>query len=1064
MKKILLLLGVVMLGQVQAQVTSSQIGPVLVPKYAGATKSSSGDTTRTPIIFRVRINGLKPNEKYKYITKGSDTTDLKTRALSTAGAGNMITFNSNGTFKYISSQSLSTAGKNDTFETNLMGEYEGWFGLINTSNTRFAAGKTIYPLFVALGLTSNDTLIGYCADGITFMDYGTASTNATLVWGSSQAVGKSFVALYDVTNSAGVRPLSIGLVENSAVSAGWKSLTPTAVKNKVIGVTGMWSAFIPNNLSGGLKRIENLNLSNGFLAYANNDGDGVWGPSKKSTVNASGGAGSHIYLDNDDAALVPTKVEFWTRTSSTKEDIGKYNVYVTRKFSDEKDQTVRFYIAGGTAVKGATNDYTVTERTITFKGSGAAISDTSVITINDDNSAEGPETIVLGIDQPNNCVIGTEKAHTVTVADNDIANVEIPKTLIVVKENAGKIGIALKMDKLVANPSKMMLFVKSKGDSTYIPSEFQLGKSGNDSTFNLGSSTKADSIMIFAKVKDEFNIDPNDTVTLILRQVSGNAYLKDSIITLVMTDNDGPATVELIDSRLTITENIGNLAVKIRVASRSDADADFTLRCYTALSTATEGVDFKFNPTSKIINITSSTPDTITVSVPFYNDKNFELTKKIYFGLGNLSNSKITKGKDTLIVTLLNDDLPIYSIGTINKQTNANKTADSLNVRCRVYGTVHGVNMRAAGLGFTIMDGTGGMGVFSNPKTFGYTVTEGDSIMLQGSVSQFQGTVQIDKLDTIIKIATGQPLKKAKSVSGVDETTESVLVQMRRVKMVDPAEWPSAALAANGFKYVRVMNTAGRVDTLNIDAETNVDGSTAPVGYFDVTGIGAQFDNSSPFITRYVLSPRSINDFKASTLPTVNFAKSKDSIFEPADSFRMDFSVIPADENFSFDVAIAGGTAVSPTDYDFATRKINVLKNVSSFFIRANITDDGDPDGDKLLIFAIRNAQGPCFIGKDSLLTLKIKDNEASVVKKFAAGSIKMYPNPSSGLVNIQSAENLKSVKVYTMGGQLVREVNMNNMMKANAVTLDLNVVAGLYRVQIITTAGEMYSDFLSFQ
>jgi hypothetical protein len=98
------------------------------------------------------------------------------------------------------------------------------------------------------------------------------------------------------------------------------------------------------------------------------------------------------------------------------------------------------------------------------------------------------------------------------------------------------------------------------------------------------------------------------------------------------------------------------------------------------------------------------------------------------------------------------------------------------------------------------------------------------------------------------------------------------------------------------------------------------------------------------------------------------------------------------------------------------------------------------------------------------LLTLKIKDNEASVVKKFAAGSIKMYPNPSSGLVNIQSAENMKSVKVYTMGGQLVREVNMNNMMKANAVTLDLNVVAGLYRVQIITTAGEMYSDFLSFQ
>jgi len=1064
MKKILLLLGVVMMGQAMAQVTSTQIGPILVPKYAAATKASTGDTTRTPIIFRIRINGLKPNEKYKYITKGSDTTDLKTRSLSTAGAGNMITYNSNGTFKYISSQSLSTAGKNDTFETNMMGEYEGWFGLINTSNARFAAGKTIYPLFLALGLTTNDTLIGYCADGITFMDYGTASSNATLVWGSSQAVGKTFVALFDVTNSAGTRPLSIGMVENSVVSSGWKSLTPIAVKNKVIGVSGMWSAFIPNNLSGGLKRIENLSLGTGFLVYANNDADGVWGPSKKSTVNASGGAGSHIYLDNDDAALVPTKVEFWTRTSSTKEDIGKYNVYVTRKFSDEKDQTVRFYVAGGTAVKGAGNDYTLTERTITFKGSGAAISDTTVITINDDNSAEGPETIVLGVDQPSNCVIGTEKAHTVTVADNDIANIEIPKTLIVVKENAGKIGVALKMDKPVSVASKMTLLVKTKGDSTYIPSEFQLGKSGNDSTFNLGSTTKGDSIMIFAKVFDDFNIDPNDTVTLLLRQVTGNAYMKDSIITLVMTDNDGPATIEFIDSKLTITENIGNLAVKIRVASRSDADADFTLRCYTALSTATEGVDFKFNPTSKIINITSSTLDTIVVNVPFYDDKNFELTKKVYFGLGNLSNSKITKGKDTLIVTLLNDDLPIYNIGTINKQSNANKTADSLNVRCRVFGTVHGVNMRVAGMNFTIMDGTGGMGVFTNPKTFGYTVTEGDSIMIQGSVNQFQGLVQLDKLDTIIKIATAQPLKKAKVVSGVDESTESVLVQMRRVKMVDPAEWPSAALAANGFKNVRVMNTSGRVDTLNIDAETDIDGSTAPVGYFDVTGIGGQFDNSTPYLSRYVLSPRSINDFKASTLPTVNFAKSKDSIFEPADSFRMDFSVIPADENFSFDVAIAGGTAVSPTDYDFATRKINVLKNVSSFFIRANISDDGDPDGDKILIFAIRNAQGPCFIGKDSLLTLKIKDNEASVVKGFAAASIKMYPNPSTGTVQINSVEDMKMVRVYTMGGQLVREVSMNNMMKSNALTMELNVGAGLYRVQVVTVGGDMYSDFLSIQ
>jgi hypothetical protein len=58
----------------------------------------------------------------------------------------------------------------------------------------------------------------------------------------------------------------------------------------------------------------------------------------------------------------------------------------------------------------------------------------------------------------------------------------------------------------------------------------------------------------------------------------------------------------------------------------------------------------------------------------------------------------------------------------------------------------------------------------------------------------------------------------------------------------------------------------------------------------------------------------------------------------------------------------------------------------------------------------------------------------------------------------------MKSVKVYTMSGQLVREEKITDMMKSNALTLDLHVVAGMYRVQIITASGEMYSDFLSVQ
>jgi hypothetical protein len=489
------------------------------------------------------------------------------------------------------------------------------------------------------------------------------------------------------------------------------------------------------------------------------------------------------------------------------------------------------------------------------------------------------------------------------------------------------------------------------------------------------------------------------------------------------------------------------------VLSRTDATADFSLRCFTARSTATEGVDFKFNPTSKIINIDSKTPDTIVVNVPILNDDLHELNKSIYFGIGGLSNT-LVNNKDTLIVSLINDDLPIHKISTINKQNATTGVADSLGIRCRVFGTVYGVNMRVTGFNFTIMDNTGGLGVFNSPKVFGYTVNEGDSIMVQGRVGQFQGLVQMDQLDTVIVLANSRKLKSPALVTALGESTESNLVTMRRVKLVDATEWP-ATLNANGFKNVRIVGTTGRIDTLNIDAETDIDGNPAPEGYFDVIGIGGQFDGTNPFTSRYVLSPRRLSDFKASVLPVVNFTQTEDSLFEAADSFRMDFKIAPADDNFSFDVVVKSATAQSPADFDFATRKINIIKNTSSVMIRANITDDNVYDGDKLVEFAIRNVQGPGKIGSDSVLVLKIKDNEQNSVKRFAMGSIKMYPNPTQGTINIQSVNKMAEIRVFNIYGTLISATKVD----ANKFQSSIEGSAGIYLIEVRLADGTVYSE-----
>ena len=65
--------------------------------------------------------------------------------------------------------------------------------------------------------------------------------------------------------------------------------------------------------------------------------------------------------------------------------------------------------------------------------------DTLDISIDDDNIQEGAETIVFRLDQAQNCTIGTEVAHTVTIADNDTASISV-QPLSIAKENAGTIG------------------------------------------------------------------------------------------------------------------------------------------------------------------------------------------------------------------------------------------------------------------------------------------------------------------------------------------------------------------------------------------------------------------------------------------------------------------------------------------------------------------------------------------------------------------------------------------------------------------------------------------------
>jgi hypothetical protein len=211
---------------------------------------------------------------------------------------------------------------------------------------------------------------------------------------------------------------------------------------------------------------------------------------------------------------------------------------------------------------------------------------------------------------------------------------------------------------------------------------------------------------------------------------------------------------------------------------------------------------------------------------------------------------------------------PAYNISQVVTE-NAQGQADSANISCNLRGTVYGINLRGSGGGsqFVIMDANGqnGIATFRNTGTFGYNVTQGDQVSINGTVTQFNGLIQMN-MDTIIRTATNQPLVPPSVVTVLSETTESRLVRFNNMRWVDATQWP-AQPSGSGFN-MRMYSPDHINDTITLRIDNDVELfqlTSAPSEPFDVIGLGGQFDSSQPFTGGYQLLPR----FASDLFPTV---------------------------------------------------------------------------------------------------------------------------------------------------------------------------------------------------
>lgn len=192
-----------------------------------------------------------------------------------------------------------------------------------------------------------------------------------------------------------------------------------------------------------------------------------------------------------------------------------------------------------------------------------------------------------------------------------------------------------------------------------------------------------------------------------------------------------------------------------------------------------------------------------------------------------------------------------YPIAQVTTE-NAEGVADSLGTRAELTGVVYGVNLRPGGAQFTIIDAAGdGIATFSNSNDYGYTVTEGDEVTVHGVISQFNGLTQIN-LDTIFPPnSSNNQLVDPTQVTVLDESTESQLVQIEGVTIVDYTE-AGGALNINMTNGSDTYLVRTDFDTgITEDFIIGLGGNT-----LRITGIGGQFDSSQPFTEGYQLLPR----------------------------------------------------------------------------------------------------------------------------------------------------------------------------------------------------------------
>lgn len=472
----------------------------------------------------------------------------------------------------------------------------------------------------------------------------------------------------------------------------------------------------------------------------------------------------------------------------------------------------------------------------------------------------------------------------------------------------------------------------------------------------------------------------------------------------------GEAFVSFEVAGIQVEENVGTIELTIN-AFNVTVDVPVTIDISSASATAGEDftgsfpVTLTFTPENNVQVITIDIIDDLIEEELF---EYFTLTMNDDDDLATFVNESIT-----ISIEPSDLDFPYYEIGTIITADDAG-VADSVGVYCSISGIVHGINFNPDGTEFTLIDATGGIKVFDADESFGYTVVEGDSVLVLGQVAQFMGMMQFYPL-SITLIDGGHPLETPTLVTELTESNESHMVRMECVELIDPTQWTQTG---SGFDVDVTDGTNTFV--MRVDLNTTIFPVSAPAGHFSVVGIGAQEDDALPYDSGYTFWPRYIEDISDEVVATFQMPT---TIIYDLTGASVDFtnnSVGAAEYEWSFGDGTTSTSEDATHEYSY-----DFLNSVAEVTVTLTVQNgDGCTDVYSATV--------------DVAFTSVSENDEISPI---------VYPNPTKDRITVENVMTSETLVLMDMQG---RQIFEEKIMGRSRIELSLgSLSSGVYLIEL---------------